>query len=79
MEARRVNYDRSGQHCRCCGRALVLVEERSKLHDRRTGERLPHERYWECPKYARSWRNLWWGGVGHESLSADGPGGRHYV
>ena len=66
------------EHCRLCGRQLVLTVEKSGLRARDTGEVL-WERWHSCPKYAGSklLRILTLGmlgvGWGHESHDADEP------
>lgn len=54
------------EFCRC-GRQLEVKVERHGYADRLTGE-FGTTTYRECPRFARSWRNLWRGGVGHTSL-----------
>lgn len=54
------------EHCRACGSQLV-VRVGSVGFARETGQPKTIT-YRECPRFARSWRNLWWGGWGHDSL-----------
>lgn len=57
--------------CRDCGRELVERVERGGF-DPKTGERL--RTVWlECPRFGRSWRNLWMGGAAHKSVARDRP------
>lgn len=56
-----------------CGRELEFVTTTTKRHDPETGERIT--RYaWRCPRFARSWRNGWVGGIGHKSQVANETG-----
>ena len=56
------------RYCEKCGRRLIEVVEESPLFDNTTGERRT-DVYLECPRFPRSWRNFWWGGVGHTSVT----------
>lgn len=54
------------EFCRC-GRQLEIRVERNSYADRSTGE-FRTTTYRQCPRFARSWRNLGFGGGGHLSL-----------
>jgi hypothetical protein len=55
-----------------CGRELVIVTERPRRRDTRTGERIV-ETYKECPRFRRGWFNVWMGGWMHDSHDLDHP------
>lgn len=58
------------EFCGVCGRILIETDEDEGIHDHKTGKRL--RRHWHsCPRYFRSWRNLWMGGSPHESHAKD--------
>lgn len=54
--------------CRHCGREMIETKEPG-LFVTRTGER-EIQRWASCPRFFRSWRNLWLGGF-HDSVSLD--------
>lgn len=49
-------------HCRKCGREMIPTTQDDGYD--REGNRIISE-WWECPRFARSWRNLWQGGITH--------------
>ena len=62
---------RAHTHCCYCGRQLEDICEPGQLYDQQSGERIP-EVWRQCPRFARSWRNLWMGAC-HESFVRDNP------
>ena len=59
-------------YCTKCGRELVEVVERRSYFDCETGDRTD-DVWLECPRFPRSWRNFWLGGMGHDSTSLTIP------
>lgn len=59
------------RYCIRCGRRMVVIRE-IRFWDAVTGKRR-EERWLQCPRFRRSWRNLWMGGVGHAARSLDNP------
>ena len=59
------------EFCSYCGRRLVAVDEHGPF-DVLTGKR-ERGRWLMCPRFPRSWRNLWMGGMGHDKFSATNP------
>lgn len=65
----------SARHCSKCGRLMVETLERDGFNQ--DASRKMH-RWVTCPRFWRSWRNLWMGGC-HDSASLDVPMlGREY-
>lgn len=62
-----IGETRPGGHCTLCGRPLELVTEKTGMFDTETGEAV-FRTYNQCPRFPRSWRNAFLGGIGHDSL-----------
>lgn len=63
----------SERYCKRCGRPMIY-REHPGLYNSRTGTR-ETVRQLMCPRFTRSWRNLWFGGTAHYAYSVD-EGGR---
>ena len=61
---------RAHTHCAYCGRELIEMTEPG-LFDTKSGTQIM-ETWKQCPRFARSWRNLWLGGC-HDSFLRDNP------
>lgn len=66
LDAHKSYVPEAPEFCSKCGRQLELRAEPDSYFNPKTGQR-DTTTYRECPRFPRSWRNLWWGGVGHTS------------